>query len=316
MKHRVLWAFVFVATPQLGLMALAQETGDGTPRNPTLFELRYQASQIAAFFPVDPDIARNWVPPAWDLALDSQGRATGIFTLIHYPSYGVLRTPNSPPLKEGESIAPASVAHFWFLVQGPAEVLTVPGSQVTTPTAYYYDVADFVTSIAAHSVFRRAGRPAILVSDITLLDQGTTQSGLITFLDGRRITLSAYTPTQLPTPLKLGGNVWQWHVGGDGQVGHDMGVSLTPDKGHPSNVNATRVQFLALVPGPPNSTQVTIHADPGTGFSDCFGMSDVVASRATFFRLTNVVLNGSRGDLLWTTYPSPPIPVPPTLPLP
>ncbi len=314
MKRNIVRTIFIFATLLLGLAALAPGINPGTPKNPSLFELRYQANQIAAFFPVDPDLARQWVPPAWDLALDAQGKATGVLTLIHYPNYCLLSTPNSPPLEEGENIAPASVAHFWLLLQGPAEVLPVPGSQVTSPTAYYYDVADLVTSPVARRVFRRAGRPAILVSDITLVDQGTTQTGEITFFNGSRITLNAYTPTQLPMPLKLGGNVWQWHVGGYEEMGDDLGVRLDPAAGHPSNVNTTRVQFLALVPGPPNSTQVTIHADPDTGFTDCFGMSDVVASRATFFRLTNIALNGSRGDLVWTSYPSPPIPVPPALP--
>ena len=314
MKLKIIWTLSFVATLLLGLAALAPAINSGTPQNPSLFEVRYQCSQIAAFFPVDPDLARQWVPPAWDLALDVQGKATGVLALMHFPDYCMLSTPNSPPLEEGENIAPASIAHFWLLLNGPVEVLPVPGSQVTSPTAYYYDVADLVTSPVARRVYRRAGRLAILVSDITLVDQGQTQTGEITFGNGSKITLTAYTPTQLPTPLKVGGNVWQWHVGGDEEMGDDLGVRLDPATGSPSNVNTTRVQYLALAPGLPNTTQVTIHADPGTGFADCFGMSDVVASRATFFRLNNIVLNGSRGDLAWTTYPSPPIPVPPLFP--
>jgi hypothetical protein len=68
------------------------------------------------------------------------------------------------------------------------------------------------------------------------------------------------------------------------------------------------------VPGPPNTTQVTIHADPGTLFADFFGAADLVASRATFFRLNNIALKRSRGDLLWTVSPPIPLPVPPILP--
>ncbi len=314
MKRDIVRTICIAAALLLGLAALAPGINPGDPRNPSLFELRYQASQIAAFFAVDANVARQWVPQAWKLALDTQGKATGALTLIRYPDYCLLSTPNSPPLEEGENIAPASVAHYWLLLDGPVEVLAVPGSDKTAPTAYYYDVADLVTSPVAHRVFLRAGRRAILVSDITLVDQETAQTGVITFFDGSKITLNATAPTQLPTPLKLGGNVWQWHVGGSGEMGDDLGVRLDPAKGHPSNVNTTRVQFLALVPGAPNMTQATIHADPGTGFADVFGMSDAVASRATFFRLTNIVLNGGRGDLAWTTYPSPPIPVPPELP--
>jgi hypothetical protein len=163
-------------------------------------------------------------------------------------------------------------------------------------------------------LYRRSGRAAVFVSDITFIDDGAIQTGEITFLNGSKITLSAYTPTQLPAPLKLGGNLWQWHVGGATEMGDDLGVRLDPASGHPGNVSITRGQFLGLVPGPPNSTLVTVHADPDTILADCFGATDLVASRATFFRLNNVVLNWGRGELLWTISPPTPIPVPPSLP--
>lgn len=311
MKRKTAWTLCLVTSLVLSLGALARV---GDPANPTLTEKRFQATQLAAFFPVDPDLARRWVPPAWDLAVDAQGNATGVLALMDYPEYSWLRTPNSPPLEDGENVAPGSIVHFWFVVQGPVETIPVPGAQVTTPTAYYYDVADLVTSKVEHRLYRRAGRAAILVSDISFVVQGTTQTGEITFLNGRKITLSAYTPTQLPTPLRLGGNLWQWHVGGATEMGDDLGIRLNPATGNPSNVSTTRGQFLGLVPGPPNTTQVTIHADPGTLFVDCFGPTPVIASRATFFSLNNVALNWGRGELLWTRHPPTPLPVPPALP--
>lgn len=311
MKRKTAWTLCLATSLVLSLGVLAQV---GDPANPTLTEKRFQATQLAAFFPVEPDLARQWVPPAWDLALDAQGNATGVLALMDYPEYSWLRTPNSPPLEDGENVAPAAIVHFWFVVQGPVETIPVPGAQVTTPTAYYYDVADLVTSKLEHRLYRRAGRAAILVSDISFVVEGSTQTGEITFLNGRKITLSAYTPTQLPTPLKLGGNLWQWHVGGATEIGDDLGVRLDPATGNPSNVSTTRGQFLGLVPGPPNTTQVTIHADPGTLFAACFGATDVIASRATFFSLNNVALNWGRGELLWTRHPPTPLPVPPVFP--
>jgi len=311
MKRKTAWISCLATSLVLSLGALARV---GDPANPTLTEKWFQATQLVAFFPVDPDLARQWVPAAWDLALDAQGSATGVLALMDYPEYAWLGTPNAPPLEDGENVAPATIVHFWFVVKGPVETLPVPGAQTTTPTAYYYDVADLVTSKLEHRLYRRAGRAAILVSDISFVVQGTTQTGEITFLNGSRITLSASTPTQLKTPLKLGGNLWQWHVGGPTAMGDDLGVRLDPATGNPSNVSTTRGQFLGLVPGPPNTTKVTIHADPGTLFADCFGATDVVASRATFFSLNNVVLNWGRGELLWTTHPPVPIPVPPVLP--
>jgi hypothetical protein len=302
---------VLVASVFLGWGGPEKESGGtssgaikrGTPGNPTLFEVRQQCNEIAAFFPVEPALARQWVPPAFDLAVDAQGNAGGALILMNCPNYYLLTTPNSLPLQRGENTAPGSVVHMWFMLQGPAQVLPVPGAQVTAPTQYAYAVADLVTSPIAERVYRRAGKNAVLISGTTLVDGGKKQTGTITFTSGSRITLEAYTPTQLPTPLRFGGNVWNWHVGGPAEMGDDPGVHLDPAAGSPGNVNTTRVMFLATAPGSPNTTRVTIHAEPGTPFADYYGASDVVASRASFFRPNNIVNNSSRGELAWTTYP-------------
>lgn len=314
MKRKAAGTVSFVVALLLGLAVLAPSISGGEARNPSLFEKRFQATQIAAFFAVDPDIARRWVPPPFALTIDADGNATGAITLLHSPAYCLYSTPNSPPLAEGENYAPDSVVHFWFLIDGPAEVLPVPGATATAPTAYYYDVLDLVISPAVKQLYRRAGRPAALVRDITLDEEGQTLTAEITFLNGSRITINAYTPVVLPQPFKLGGNFWQWHVGGNGEMGNDLGVQLEPATGNRANVSTTRGQYLGLTPGPPNSTQATIQADPGTAFEDCYGTSYVVASRATYFRPNNLVLNASRGDLGWTTYPSPLLALPPDLP--
>lgn len=298
----VILAFLAWAGP--GEQASMSGAAEGTPANPTLFEARKQCNQLAAFFTVDPVIASQWVPPPFQLAIDAQGQATGALIVLDCPDFYFLRTPNGPPLEEGENLAPAAEAHFWMMLQGPFQVLPVPGALVTAPTQYFYSLADLHVIRVARTVYRRAGRNAIPVSEVTLVDQGNIQAGEITFTDGSKITYNAHTPTQLPQPLPFGGNTWTWHAGDDGEIG-DGG-----DRG----VNTTRVMFLSTVPGAPNSTHVTIHAEPGTGFADFYGRSDVVSSRATFFRPNNIVLNSSRGDLAWTTYPPDPIPVPPAFP--
>jgi hypothetical protein len=320
MKRKVVWTLFLVATLLLGLAALAPAISGGDPRNPTLFEKRAQAYQIAVPFPVDPEIARQWVPPEFQLVIDAQGKATGVFAIISSQDFSLYRTPNSPPLKGGENFAPDSVAHFWFLIQGPYQILQVPGAQATAPTAYYYDVADLVSNPVAHRLYLRAGRPAIFVSSITLVDGApvngtTTQTGEVTFRDGSKISLVS-TTTLRAVPLKLGGNVWQYHVGGLGEMGNDLGVRLDPETGNPSNVSTTHGQYLGLTPGNPSSSAVTISADPGTYFEDIFGMASAVSTKGTFFKPNNLVLNASRGDLWWIDFPSPLIPPPPAVPAP
>jgi hypothetical protein len=186
---------------------------------------------------------------------------------------------------------------------------------VNTPTAYYYDVADLVTTPEAHSLYRRAVRPAILVSDISFIDEGQDQTITITFINGSMMVVEAHTNfLPAPFPIIVGGNSWQYHVGGNGKMGNDLGISLEPANGKLSNLSTTKAQYLGKTPGMPNKTQVEIYADPGTIFEDCFGMTYVVALKGTLFSPTNVVLNASRGELLWTKYPPAQIPVPPALP--
>lgn len=263
--------------------------GSDTPEHPTLFEVRQQCNEIAAFFPVDSAVARRWVPRAFDLAVDSSGHATGALIVLNCPDCYQLITPGSPLLRKGRNTAPGSVVHLWFMLRGPVQVLPVPGADVTTPTQYAYAVADLVTSPIAARVYRTAGKNAIVIHGVTLMDEGSRQSGAILFTNGSRISFDAYTPTQLTTPLRLGGNVWNWHV--------------NDPVGDPGDVNTTRVVFLATTPGAPGTTRVTIHAEPGTPFADWYGVGDVVASRATFYRPNNVANNSSRGELAWTTCP-------------
>jgi hypothetical protein len=307
-------AAILVTSVFLGWGGLEEEAGGtrrgaiegGAPGNPTLFEVRQQCSEIAAFFPVDLALARRWVPRAFDLAVDGQGNASGALILMNCPDYFSLTTPNSPPLRRGQNIAPGSVVHLWFMLRGRAQVLPVPGAQATGPTQYAYAVADLVTSPSAERVYRRAGKNAVLISRTTLVDDGRGQTGKIVFTNGSTITLRAHTPAQLPTPLRLGGNVWNWHVADPALVGPSA-----DDSGH---VNTTRVMFLGTVPGPPNTTRVTLHAEPGTLFADYYGTSEVVAARATFFRPNNIVNNSSRGALAWTTYPPQAVNCPPLPP--
>lgn len=298
MECQIVRPMLFAACLLGPAAAPASASEGGTPANPSLFEGNKQCNEVAAFFTVDPAIARHWVLPPFELAIDAQGNATGLLLVFHCPDYYFLSTPNAGPLREGENLAPAGEGHLWFALKGPAEVLPVPGAQVSQPTSYYYDVADLVTSPVAKAVYRRAGRNAILVNDLTLVDQGNTQTGEVTFMNGSRITYTAYTPTLLSEPLRLGGNLWNWHACDDGGMG----------------VNTTRVQFLSTVPGQPGSTQVVIHADPDTPFAYYFGRSDVSSVRGVFFRPNNISNNGSRRDLAWTTYPPSLIPVPPAFP--
>jgi hypothetical protein len=185
----------------LGLAAASSaQAPTGTPGNPTLFETQYQINEIAAFFPVDLDIARRWVPPTFNLAVDAQGKATGALLFMDCPNYFFLKTPNAPPLQEGENLAPIGIVHLWLILQSAPQIVPVPGAQATGPTVYAYDVATLLTNPQAVSVFRNAGRNAILISALNFLDEGQSQSGRSFSLTGER-SLSKLTQPHSFRPL-------------------------------------------------------------------------------------------------------------------
>ncbi len=313
----LLAASMFVGWSGLQKKDVGRSSGSGmgiSPGDATLSEVRQQCNEIAAFFPVDLAIARRWVPQTHKLDVDAQGKASGAIIFMNCPKYFWVSTPNSPPLQRGKNTAPGSVVHLWFMVQGPAEVLPVPGAEVTAPTRYAYAIADFVTSPIVARVYRLAGKNAVLISGTTLAEQGTKQTGKIIFPNGRKITLEASTEGELPKPIVYGGNIWHWHASCPPETGVDLSLHADRAVDAASKMTTSRVMFLATVPGRPNTTQVTIHAEPGTPFADYFGVSTVVSSRATFLRPNNIVTNSSRGELAWKTYPPSPIPIPPSLP--
>jgi hypothetical protein len=273
------------------------------PGDPTLSEVRQQCNEIAAFFPVDLAVARRWVPQTYKLEVDTQGKASGALIFMNCPKYFWVSTPNSPPLQEGKNTAPGSVVHLWYMLQGPTEVLPVPGAKVTAPTRYAYAVADLVTSPIVARVYGNAGKNVVLIHSATLVDGGKRQTAKIVFSSRRKITLEAFTAAQLLAPLRYGGNIWHWHVSASAEA-----------VGSGGSVTTSRVMFLAIVPGRPNTTQVTIHAESGTPFAEYFGASRVVASRANFLRPNNIVSNSSQGELAWRGYPPFKLNCPPLLP--
>ncbi len=101
MKRKRVRTLCLTAVLVPSLAAMGAAVAGRSPDNPTMTEKRFQASQLAAFFAVDAELARQWVPPAWPLALDPQGKAIGVLAVMHYPDYCLLLMPNAPPPGRG-----------------------------------------------------------------------------------------------------------------------------------------------------------------------------------------------------------------------
>ena len=81
----------------------------GNPANPTLFGVRQQCNEIAAFFPVDRALAGRWVPPAFELAVDEQGQAGAALIVMDCPNSSWVTNAHTPmqlpkPLRLGGNI--------------------------------------------------------------------------------------------------------------------------------------------------------------------------------------------------------------------
>ena len=138
-----------------------------------VFELVCRES--AQFLAVDPARARNQVPPGYTVfisdrdAVDvSRALPDGSAILI------VIYQECSAASWDGVQLAPLEMVHHWVRIDGPLEILTVPGTSRTVPTYYWYMLDDPTTSVDLRERLREAG---ITSSKIESIELGFDTSG-------------------------------------------------------------------------------------------------------------------------------------------
>lgn len=238
-----------------------------------------ECEELAASFDIDPVVARRVVPPSYALQLTPSGKAVGVWAAMHC----------SKLLLSGVDIAPTSFIHFWIAIEGPSEVLPVPGAVRTLPTSYLYSVEDQVTNDALHRAGRSAGHNYRKIKSLQLSSRdGNHRTGQVVEETGRGYS---WTETMALVPEKpLGGvNLRFWHMLRDSENVSD----------HP--VGKGRVMCLVSLLG--RNGSVTVQADPGTPFDKYFGQTSLTSNLLANFSPSKCKGTYGRGELAWDSYP-------------
>ncbi len=132
-----------------------------------VFELACRES--AQFLAVDPARARGHVPVGYsvfvsdrDAADVSRALPDGSAVLI------IIYQECSAASWDGMQLAPLKMVHHWVRIDGPLEILPVPGTSRTVPTYYWYMLDDPTTSIDLRRRLREAGITSSKIESIEL----------------------------------------------------------------------------------------------------------------------------------------------------
>ena len=145
-------------------------------RTEHVFELACRES--AQFLAVDPEKAQGYVPPRYtvfvsdrDAADVSRALPDGSAILI------IIYQECSAASWDGIQLAPVKMVHHWVRIDGPLEILPVPGTSRTVPTYYWYMLDDPTTSTDLRRRLREAG---VTSSKIESIELGFDSNGVRT----------------------------------------------------------------------------------------------------------------------------------------
>jgi hypothetical protein len=116
--------------------------------------------EMFAEFYVDPEIARQNVPPSFQVRIHPNGKAT--LLILVQDCEKVL-------LDHLLQVSPMKMAQVWIEVLGPEEVgEALPGTASSLPTSYWYALPHQMNSTLAHIAFWLVGIDTQLVKQIDL----------------------------------------------------------------------------------------------------------------------------------------------------
>jgi len=141
-----------------------------------VFELACRES--AQFLAVDPARAQGYVPLGYTVFVSDQDAAdvsralpdgSAIFIIIYQEC--------SAASWDGMQLAPLKMVHHWVRIDGPLEILPIPGTSRTVPTYYWYMLDDPTTNIDLRRRLREAG---VTSSKIESIELGFDKNGVRT----------------------------------------------------------------------------------------------------------------------------------------
>jgi hypothetical protein len=170
LRDRLPVVALFTGLSLVGCGAVPNATESSTTiiaKTEHVFELACRES--AQFLAVDSGRARGYVPRGYtvfvidrDAADVSRALPDGSAILI------IIYQECSAASWDGMQLAPLKMVHHWIRLDGPHEILPVPGTSRTVPTYYWYMLDDPTTSIVLRQRLREVGITSSKIESIEL----------------------------------------------------------------------------------------------------------------------------------------------------
>jgi hypothetical protein len=157
----MLLALVAIASFNCGVRRSSVPTelqARATATVPFSFVMDLECTEMAASFPIDATLARQLVPPEYEVDLEADGKARGALVVQNC----------SKLVLEGEDLGPTPFAHQWIKIKGPYEMDPIPGAEKTFPTFYWYVLEDQTTNHKLIAAGKRAGMNYTKIESLSL----------------------------------------------------------------------------------------------------------------------------------------------------
>ena len=184
------------------LMALgvaAPVSAADVPHPDKVVDVQMECNTMVGVFEVDPVGARKVLPAQYELALQPSGAA-----LVY------LQASNCDGVGNGEPVGTFDLADVWLAIEGPYEVIDIPGAYVTIPNINVYVLKAQTTSKWVKTHCAAIHFPKEL---IRALDVGGAVSplrdGYVVEMTGRAYSWSEFLPC-ISTPGSEWGECWMF----------------------------------------------------------------------------------------------------------
>ena len=120
----------------------------------------YGCEEMFSHFYVDADVARQVVPPKWELKLDENGQALMLV---------MVQQCDKMVLDYLIDVGPVGMSHVWIEVEGPEEVVTpLPETTRSLPTRYWFIAPHQLDNRLARILFGLVGVDAQFVEKVSV----------------------------------------------------------------------------------------------------------------------------------------------------
>jgi len=189
------------AAPSIVDVDAVQSTRSQVAGNSNYAHVLMTCNTMVGAYEVDPAAAAEVLPAEYTLALHTSGDGS-------QKGLVYLQTSKCDGTGNGEDISPFDLADAWLIIEGPYELIDVPGAVFTLPTTYVYVLKAQTTSvwIKEHSASFYFSKE--LVRQMNISDGTPPRSGSLVEMSGRGYAWTEFVPC-VP-PANAYGECWMY----------------------------------------------------------------------------------------------------------